>query len=153
MRQFLITAAAFNGQARLIYDDDGILITVDSSETDMPPDARKWLFKHVPIYELGNADSADISLNDFKGKLKQAQIIESDFEVSLDDFTRQYPYKRNSHLIPDIWKKMSTSDQVKAVFAAKEYRKYCDRNKQWYKSKIAATWLKDKEYLNDWKNL
>jgi hypothetical protein len=55
-------------------------------------------------------------------------------------------------LLDALWPKISKVNQVLAYFGAIEYRKYCKAT-SWYNPKIAASWLANKEYLNDWKNM
>ena len=79
-------------------------------------------------------------------------VIEADFEISLEDFKREYPYSRNYHLLTDRWKKLTKTEQVEAYYAAIEYRKYCKRT-MWYNPMIADTWLSKKEFKNDWRKM
>lgn len=144
MKKFIMISDAFTGSAVLYYDG-GMLACVDVRETNMDERGRRWLFANIPVYEAGLAD--------FAKRLKTGSISEEGIEVSLDDFIREYPYKRNNHLLPALWKKMSTAEQVRAYLSAREYRRYCDREAKWYKPKIAAAWLRAKEYLNDWRKM
>jgi hypothetical protein len=81
------------------------------------------------------------------------QIKEEDFDISLEDFEREYPYSRNYHLLKALWPKLPKKEKVLAYFAAIQYRKYCERNAHWYKPKIAETWIKKQEYKNDWRKM
>lgn len=143
MRKFLITSTAFAGHAIVLYVDN-LLQLIDFTEAEMSEAQQQWILNNVPLHLEAMAE--------FIQRGKSLRITEADFEVCLDDFKRDYPYSRNTHLLPPIWDKMSRADQVRAVHAAKEYRRYCQRN-EWYKPKIAAAWLKAKEYLNDWKKM
>lgn len=145
MRRFLITAKSFTGSAELIYNDEGLIGSIDMADTNMTPEQRHIFKAAVPlttkhIEHEGHA-------------LVKCTIVEAEFEVSMEDFIREYPYKRNTHLIAAEWQKLTKSEQVQSVLEAKEYRKYCDKNSHWYKPMIAATWLKRKEFLNEWKKL
>jgi uncharacterized protein (DUF2252 family) len=79
-------------------------------------------------------------------------IVEASQPITLEVFIKAYPYPRNKHLLPPIWAKMKTEEQAQAIAAAHLYSRYCKRN-EWYMPKIAASWLKNKEYLNDWKKM
>lgn len=81
------------------------------------------------------------------------QVEEVDFEVTFQDFIREYPYKRNTHLAESYWPRLTSSEQYQAFCAAIDYRKYCERNKGWYNPKIAETWLKKAEFKNKWRDL
>ncbi|MEQ1678420.1 MAG: hypothetical protein ABL876_17125 [Chitinophagaceae bacterium] len=143
MRRFLITSPAYTGEAEIIYDETGRLIRMDVMKTNMNAEL-------VNRFKAKVAAQVDALADSFKDT--KAVIIESDFEVSLDDFKREYPYSRNYHLLPKRWEKMSKTDQVEAYFAAIEYRKYCKRN-DWVNPKIADGWLANKEYKNDWRKM
>lgn len=143
MRRFLITSPAFTGEAEAIYDGTARLIRFDVSKTNMLPDLISKFKSKIPAHVDDMADA-------WKGS--NAVVVESDFEVSLDDFKREYPYTRNYHLLEARWKKLSKTDQVEAYYSAIEYRKYCSRN-DWYKPKIADSWLANKEFKNDWKKM
>jgi len=143
MRRFLITSAKFQGTAEVLYNDDGRLCTIDIRGSEMNDETIAAFKRAVPVYVY--------SLEKSFGE--GSVVVESDYEVSFDDFIREYPYKRNTHLAREYWhQKMNKADQVKAFFAAIDYRKYCDREATWYKPKIAEGWLRKKEFLNDWKN-
>lgn len=145
MRRFLITSAAYTGEAEVIYDESGRLIRLDVMKTNMNADLVNR-FKVKVAAQVGQLAEG------FKDT--KAQIVESDFEVSLDDFKREYPYSRNYHLLSGIWDKLNKSDQVESYYAAIEYRKYCQKNNVVAPFiKIAASWLKNKEYKNDWRKM
>jgi hypothetical protein len=145
MRRFLITSPAYSGEAELIYDDSGRLIRMDVVKTNMPADLVRRFKEKIAAHIDGLAQSFNNS---------SAVIVEADFEISLDDFKREYPYSRNYHLLAKRWDKMSKTEQVQAYYAAIEYRKYCQRNNVVAPFiKIADSWLHNKEYKNDWRKM
>ncbi len=143
MKRYLISSPAFTGDAEIFFDGEGRLIKLDFMHTNMTPSQVQAFKAKVPalVNSLGDA-FADT----------KATIVLGSLEFTSEDFMREYPYKRNSHLVHAYWPKMPQTDQAKAFYAATEYRKYCEKNK-WYNPKIPAAWLKDKEYLNDWKKM
>lgn len=144
MRRFLITSTKFSGTAELDYNAEGWLAVINMTDTNMQPEIRLAFIRNVPLtithLECGGHG------------LKSCTIVEKDITVTLEDFIQEYPYKRNMHLLPDRWKKLTKSEQVIAVSAASDYRKYLQRN-TWCSPRIADAWLKNKEFLNDWKKL
>lgn len=142
MRRFLITSEKYTGTAELIYNDDDMLTCIDLRQTAMPADTIAAFKRAVPVMVAGISTAFTAGTT----------VVEADFEVSLEDFKREYPYSRNYHLLDDRWKKMSKTDQVQAYYAAIEYRKYCKRE-NWYKPMIADSWLCNKEYKNDWRKM
>lgn len=143
MQLFEISSPKLEGYITVVYNDE--LVKLDFTNAILARNVKAHFKAAIPT-----------TLADFLlGKWCSAEtvIIESSFNVVLEDFTRDYPYQRNSHLLPPIWDKMPLPDKIQAVQQAKPYRKYCDRNKHWYNPKIAAAWLKNKEYLNDWNKM
>ena len=145
MRRFLITSPAYSGEAELVYDDSGRLIRMDVLKTNMTTDMvrrfKEKIAAHVDKLAASFKDTKDV-------------VVEADFEISLDDFKREYPYSRNYHLLQKRWDKMRKTDQVEAYYAAIEYRKYCQRNSVVAPFiKIADSWLHTREYKNDWRKM
>lgn len=144
MTRFLLTSEKFTGSAEVWFDDNGRLARVDLITANMD-------FRQV-AYLLKNT-SPEIST--FKGMLIGSGLIISEVPlvITVDDFIREYPYKRNTHLVKEFWPKMAAKEQERAFFAAMEYRDYCQRNGSWYNPRVPETWLKKKEYLNNWKTM
>jgi hypothetical protein len=145
MRRFLLTSEKFTGTAEVWFNFDGLLCQINLVTCTMDFRQIQYLLQNL---------SPDVEA--FRAMLSGAKldIKEVAFELSLDDFKREYPYSRNFHLLPGIWSKMSLKEQVLAYFSAIQYRAYCKRNESWnYKPKIAAAWLTKKEYLNDWRKM
>lgn len=145
MRLYLISnTKKFKGAVSLVYDKDSILAKVDFTNTDLNSKQIGQMLKLISSSEGSIGEG-------FKDA--DTIIVEGEFEVSFEDFMRNYPYKRNTHLALAYWNKMKKVDQVQAFVAAADYRKHCERERAWYKPKIAVAWLKNEEYLNDWKAL
>jgi hypothetical protein len=144
MKLYLISnSKKFSGAVQVIYDLNQVLAKVDFTGTDLNATDREKMLAFISPVEGSVTD---------KFKSSDTVIVQGDFEVSFDDFMREYPYKRNTHLARDYWPKMKKEEQVQAFIAASEYRKYLKRE-EWQKPKIADKWLKEKQYLNDWKTL
>jgi hypothetical protein len=146
MKRFTITNQTFKGHIEAIYDFSGHLCRVDFTKASgLTPNMIKVYKDRISIL----SENAYLA---FEGT--PAIVTELDFEVTFQDFMREYPYKRNTHLAEAYWPKLTSAEQYQCYCAAMEYRKYCERNKSWYKTpKIAEAWLKNKEFKNDWKSL
>ncbi|MGQ0739121.1 MAG: hypothetical protein ACT4OJ_08700 [Bacteroidota bacterium] len=142
MHRFQLTSEKFKGTAEAWYNDNGMLCRLDFVTCDLN-------FKQIK-YLLENSSP---EIETFKGLLTGTglEIKEVPFDITVDDFLREYPYQRNTHLVRELWPKLDRKVQVRAFFAAMEYREYCNRN-DWYKPQIPNTWLTKKQYLNNWKN-
>ena len=143
MKKFFISSASFTGDIEVVYDADGRLAWFNVMNTNLSPEQVK-----------GFKDKLPVCVDDIGSCFKEGiTIMPGEIDFTADDIIREYGYKRNTHLVYPIVAKMGQTDRVLAYLAAIEYRKYCEREKKWYKPKILASWLKDKEYLNDWKKM
>lgn len=144
MKLFKITSDKYTGEIEVLFND-GSLVKLDFTNAVASTDVKHNFKRAVPVvldtFLQGSWCGAGVN------------VVEASYEVTLDDFNREYPYKRNTHLLPSIWNKMLMIDRIKAVQEASKYRKYCEKNGSWYKPKIAASWLQNKEYLNDWSKM
>ena len=144
MRRFLIASTKYHGDIEVVYDGEK-LYSLSFAEAIIGSETISDFKRALPV-----------QFSDFeRGKWSSSNtvIIEKEFEVSLEDFKREYPYKRNTHLLAPIWDRMGKAAKLQALQAAKLYRKYYEKNIRWYKPMIAASWLNNKEYLNDWGKL
>lgn len=143
MRRFVFTSSGFKGSVESMYNSNGRLIKIDFSAAILTDKAVSWFKQRMPVI-IDNIEAA------FEGT--NCTVKEEDIQVSFEDFWRVYPHKRNRHLAEAYWPKMTTNQQYRAFVSATEYRQYLERNK-WLSPKIADTWLKQKEYMNDFKTL
>jgi hypothetical protein len=142
MRRFLIKGR-FKGKVEVIYDGNGLLRKIDFAGAELTAEAVKW-FKARTAVRVENIN---------EGFENYVTIAEAEFETTFADFRREYPYTRNAHLAEKYWPTMTSSNQYRAFIEAVEYRKYCERNSNWYKPKMADKWLKEQQYLNNWREL
>jgi len=141
MNLYKISNPKFTGEVEVLYNDQN-LQQIDFSNAQIEPELIAGLKKALPPTLQGFLQGTWCS--------SETTVVEGAFVVTLEDFKREYPYQRNTHLLPPIWDKMHITEQAMAVAAAKAYRRYCKKNESWYNPKVPATWLKAKEYLNNW---
>ena len=143
MRRFVFTSNGFSGSFEAMYDNNGRLLKIDFSNATITEKAISWFKTRMPVI-IDNLEAAFDGVN--------CKYKEEDIEVSFEDFWRVYPHKRNRHLAEAYWHKMTSNEQYLAFVAAIDYRKYCELN-TWYNAKIAESWLKTKEFKNNWKKM
>jgi hypothetical protein len=144
MKLYLISnVKRYTGAVKVMYDINAVLQSIDFSETNMPPADRAKMLPLISAVECSVAEGF---------KSADTVIVQGDYEVSFEDFWREYPHKRNRFLAEKVWGKMKKSEQVEAFISATNYRKFLERN-SWQNPKIADRWLKEQQYLNDWKQL
>lgn len=145
MQRFIITSPKFTGTAEIWYNFEGMLCYINLNECIMDYEQIKYLLNRI---------SPDVTQFMALRAGSTLEIKQEPFEITLEDFKREYPYSRNYHLLPAYWATMNKKERVIAFFAAIQYRKHCERNN--IKPpfiRIAATWLSKKEYLNDWRKM
>jgi hypothetical protein len=143
MQRYILTSPATKGKVEAIYNSSGILHRIDFAGADLTKEQVYGYKNRIPVLSL-NIYEAFQSTN--------VIVAEAEFEVSFEDFKREYPYKRNTHLAQKFWPKMTSGQQYKAFCAAVAYRKFLEKN-TWQSPKLPEKWLKDEEYLNDWNSL
>ena len=143
MQLFKITNPKYSGEIEVLYNN-GTLLKFDFANAQIANDVKAAFKNKVPItieaFMQGTWCGND------------TVVVAANYEVTLDDFKKEYPYKRNTHLLQPIWDKMLMSHKIQAVQEATNYTKYSKKN-DWYKPMIAASWLNNKEYLNDWNKM
>lgn len=143
MKSYAISGRTFAGEIQLFFLEEK-LIRIDLVNCTLTDFQKETLLKIIAVEEK--------KIEEMMSHMKGCIIVSDDYSVSLDDFKQNYPYARNSHLLPPIWDRLSVADKVLAWLRAGDYARYCKRN-DWYKPKIAAKWLKDREWLNDWNKM
>jgi hypothetical protein len=144
MRRFLVTSPKFAGKVELIYND-GVLVKIDFTAATLTLEGIKWIKNTTPVlYENLETNYGNTSL----------RVAEVDFDVTFEDFRKPYPRKQNMHLAEKYWGRLTSGEQYQAFISAFEYRKYCERQKLANNFiKLPEGYLRDKLWLNDWKNL
>ena len=145
MRRFLFKIPArFKGAVEAHYNTNGTLLKLDFSSVELTPEVIKWFKNRMAVLvenvEVNFADTGVI-------------VTEAEFEVTFQDFRREYPYKRNTHLAEAYWPRLTSSNQYQAFIQAMEYGKYCKKEEKWYKPMMADKWLKTEQFKNNWKEL
>lgn len=137
-------ATKFKGSVDVVYHESK-LMKVEFSNCDLEAFGLNMMMKAIPASEENLTEAF---------QSKDTIVVQGDFDISFDDFMREFPYKRNTHLARDFWPKMKKHEQAQAFVAASDYRKFLEREvNQWRTPMIPDKWLKTKQYLNDWKNL
>jgi hypothetical protein len=143
MKRFYISSAKFTGTAEIWYNQEGLLCFINLNDCLMDYRQIKYLIQNIsPAYETAKGLAAGTEL----------VMQENSFEITLEDFKREYPYSRNYHLLDSRWAKLNKKEQVTAYFSAIQYRNFLKRN-TWQNPMIADTWLSKKQYLNDWRKI
>jgi hypothetical protein len=108
MKTFTFTAASFEGEVIIEFNDFGVLQKFDSSGANMSAEQQKFLLTKLPIY-----------VDDVKRVLLKsptAVFTEIDQQVSFEQFWNRYDEKiRSSRKRAEkVWKRLSKTDRLKA---------------------------------------
>ena len=115
MRRFLVTSQKFKGKVEALYDLKQILFRIDFAAAELTKEQISYLKGRIPVI-MDNMHPAFENTG--------LIITEADFEVTFQDFKREYPYKRNTHLAEAYWPRLTSSQQYQAFIAAIYYRAY-----------------------------
>lgn len=132
-----------NGSIEVHYDGNELLNTI-FFRAQLTAETLTWFKARISV----TMDALEANF-----EKTTVKIEEKEFEVSFDDFKREYPYSRNMHLVAPMWPKMRTGEQYQIFISCPAYRRYCDRNKAWYKPMLPEKYIKTKQYLNHWDKL
>lgn len=147
MRRFIFTSHLYKGFVEAIYNVNGIIWKISfANAIDMNNDQIKWFKITIPVL-IENMESQFAAAS-------SVRIEEKDFEVSFDDFKREYPYKRNTHLALKTWNTLTSQKQYAAFMSAIAYRKFLQRKENaWQKPMLPDRFLKEEQWKNDWDNI
>jgi hypothetical protein len=141
MRRFLITSPAFNGQAEVVYNKDGLLCTIDTRNAEMPIKTIEAFKLKIPVVLV---NLQEVFAN------SKATIIEADFEVTFEMFWNKYDRKINRKRCMPLWDKLSKPDQVQAYYGIDAYDKYL-KKESWRSKCDPDKYLRDRYWENEWK--
>lgn len=143
MRKFILKVQKLKVEINVLYNQAGLLEKIDFNKAELTADQIKW-FKGRTAAMVENLETGFEATG--------VIVEEAEFEVTFEDFLREYPYKRNTHLARAFWTKMTSGQQFQAFTGAIDYRKNCEKN-TWRNKMIADKWLKTEQYKNNWKEL
>lgn len=117
MKKYHLTSASMTGYVEFIFDDNDLLVKMDTLNAEMSPSQHEWLLKKLPrelsaVSELlKNAKSAEFT-----------HII--DGAVTFEMFWDKYNYKALSSKkkAMEKWKKMNDGDRQRAYNYIQKYK-------------------------------
>jgi hypothetical protein len=147
MRRFLFTSPRYKGFVEAIYDNTDLIWKINfCNAIGINRDWRKAFCSRMPATVEG--------IEHVFGGVEEVKYKEVDFEVTFEDFKREYPNLRNTHLAIAYWYRMTKAEQYLAYLAAIEYRQYCERlNLEKRYIMLPEKFLKKEQWLNNWKSL
>lgn len=139
MKQFLITNAAFTGEAVAIYNNDGLLIKFDVSDTNMNAAFVSHFKKAVPACQA-----------DLRAAFKpDTVIVENEVVVLFEQFWLKYDHKYNKDRSAALWERLSKTEKILAYYGLPKYFKHLRKHPT--QAKLHPdTYLRNKAWLNEY---
>lgn len=141
MKRLLISAISFTGDAELWFDENGKLIRIDISKTNMHPEVLEDFKQVVPVH-ISGMDKA------FEGI--KCTITEADIIISFEQFWKKYNKKINKVRCLPLWNKLGQGEQLKAYTGLDKYIAFL-KKETWRTKLDPENYLKNKTWENEYK--
>ena len=139
MKQYRIKNPRYSGEVIVRYNSNGMLDSIDFSETDMNLFARSFMKQSIPAHE-NEITCAFTS--------PETVVISEDVLITFDMFWEAFDNKYNRSRCESLWERLSKSEKAAAYFNVKNYKKVLKRTGQYQMH--PDTWLRNKCF-NDYK--
>lgn len=140
MRRFLITSSKFTGTAEIVYNLQGVLIIINTTQTSLAA-VSLMHFKHTVPAHVDQVTTAFSS---------ETMIVEAAFEITFEMFWIAYNHKINKKRCEGLWAKLSTSKKVAAWQGVTGYDAFL-KETGWRKKADPETYLRNEYWENEWK--
>ena len=140
MKAYLVTSPKFTGTAELLYNADGVLCRIDTTNTDMDA-TNVQLFKHAvaPMLSLLTSKFSPDTL-----------FVESSFKVTFEMWFNKYGYKVDKKRAEKVWNTKSEADYVEAWFSVEPYERFLKRKGGKIEKMYPKTYLSSEAYKTEW---
>lgn len=143
MRKFLISSPKFSGNIEMVFNQEGVLMSVSFVNASLTIGQIQFVLKHTPAVMDGlNGSEA------FKGAI----IAEDTYEITFEMWFDKYNFKRNKKPAEKIWAKMNTVDKVLAYYNTDSYLRHL-KNTEWQNQMYPDTYLRNEHYRTEWDKL
>jgi hypothetical protein len=133
----------------ITYNANGRLLKWDATSMHgLQPLQLQWLKNATPAELTDPKAQFTQMIASAKGKIA---ITQGAFDVSFDTFWKAYAYARNSYKAKEQYNKLIYADKVALIGSLVAYNAYCRKN-QWYNKQLADSYIRNKQWLNDWVN-
>jgi hypothetical protein len=145
-KSYILTSTKFEGEIELVYDERE-QISAFEIRTELTHQQLINFFGKFPI------TIADIKY------LEQSPVItilEVPEDLSFERFWSEWCGKQaNRERAKVLYDKMPKKDKVRCIWSLKAYKRYIDRNSNWYNPQYPDSYLSAKKsgWLNDWNKM
>lgn len=142
MKKFIATSSGFEGEVHIVYNDDGVLMFVDFSFSNIEPEGIQWIKDRTPVKYTSEWFHKSFNTD-------RLTFVEESFHVDFEMFWKRYNHKINKKRCVDLWNKMGKTQQVKAYFGITAYVNYLNRT-GYRNKKDPENYLRNKMWETDW---
>ena len=145
-KSYILTSLKFEGEIELFYDERDH-ISAFEIRTELTIEQLTKFFGKFPI------TIADIN---FFEQSPGVTILEVPEDLSFDKFWSEWCGKvANKDRTKALWDKMPKKNRVRCMWSLKAYKRYVDRNSNWYNPQYPDSYISGKKlgYLNDWNKM
>jgi hypothetical protein len=140
MNRYLITSSHYTGEVELVFDTTGRLVRIDMQSTNMTVVQVDKFKERIPAVE---------NLLEQRFSDTKVTIVQSEYEVTFEQFWKKYNKKINKLRGEQEWNKLSKAEQVCAFFGIDAYDKFLAQVK--VRQKLdPENYLKRKSWENEW---
>lgn len=144
MKKIIATAEGLDGEVHFVYDDNGMLLTLDFAHAELDEKQRNWFLERTPVLYSNNLPHA-FGTN-------KLTFVSADYRISFDMFWEKYNKKFNKKRCEPLWNKLTKTKQVKAYYGISSYDKHLIKN-PWKTKADPETYLRKEYWENDWRNI
>lgn len=139
MKAFLVTSPKFSGTAEVVYNHDGVLIRIDTANTNL---------QGVDLEHFKRAVCADVAgLTSRFGA--DTIFVESAFEITFEMWFNKYDLKLDKERARKLWDNLSKTARARCYYSVEPYDRYLKRKKGIEKM-YPKTFLSSKAWETDW---
>jgi hypothetical protein len=144
MQKIILTSDNFTGEIIVEYDFNGYLIKYENL-ADLNEAQQKFFYQNFPAY--GD------KFNELIHKAQSIKVEHIPTDLSFDKIWEEYDYKiGKKDKTSQLWSKLSTGERIEVFKSIKHYDRYLALKKGLDKQYL-ETYLRNQQYLTDWKTL
>ena len=144
MRKFAITNPAFTGEIYILYNENGLLVNLDATETNCIDVHIQWILRHIPPVIT---EKVSEELGQFIAPTK-CSLVEVPMDSSFDTFWNIYKMPYNKKRAEQAFKNLTQRERVLCINSVKSYDKYLQRV-GWQNKQHPSTYITTKNFLTD----
>lgn len=141
MKAYLVTSPKFSGTAEIIYNGDGVLVRIDTANTDMDG-FRVEQFKRA-VGAIENELTARFG--------SDTTFVPTTHEITFEMWFNKYGYKVDKKRAESIWKRINdASIYARCWYGVEPYDRFLKRKGGKIEKMYPKTYLSSNAWETDW---